>query len=193
MAAPVSSGLVGEEVVGPPASEKSPPASPPESTADSWNRIRDRERIEAEVGLAEGGGEATLISREDRTELARGYTRVVYGDHGPYVELTEKQVNWPVFVQIVRKGSEAYFDEGYPAAGAPMLYMQRRTVADRPNPPAGRWSTNRNRPEGYADYRAGFYYFQADEVARRENAEAPKAAESAEQPRKKRWGKKSSA
>merc|ERR1719335_1918607 len=42
------------------------------------------------------------------------------------------------------------------------LYAQKRRVNDRPNPPYGRWSVSNNRPEGYADYRPGYFYFACE-------------------------------
>ena len=40
-----------------------------------------------------------------------------------------------------------------------MLYSQKRTVSDRPNPPSGERSIRNNCPGGYADYKIGMCYF----------------------------------
>eukprot|EP00928_Gymnodinium_smaydae_P036185 TRINITY_DN25324_c0_g3_i1.p1 TRINITY_DN25324_c0_g3~~TRINITY_DN25324_c0_g3_i1.p1 ORF type:complete len:346 (+),score=24.45 TRINITY_DN25324_c0_g3_i1:97-1134(+) len=159
-----------------------------------------------------------LGRRLPTTLVAKGYRRVLYGDHGPYLELSESQVHWPTFLQhqrgtVVKKGPEAYYDEYHhevlprtctgasatssqpkqvpkrsnfeaaetisgsisneqsavvdldaAATETVMLYAQKRTVADRPNPPrSGKWWTLNDRPEGYADYQPGFFYLAIDE------------------------------
>lgn len=63
------------------------------SSADTWNRKRDKRKVEARLGLTEfpeadsisGGG----VRFRDRTGLllAVGYDRVLYGDHGESDEL----------------------------------------------------------------------------------------------------------
>ena len=45
-----------------------------------------------------------------------------------------------------------------PAPAHAKLYWQKKTVADRPNPPQGKDSARHDRQgEGYADYRVGFW------------------------------------
>lgn len=47
-----------------------------------------------------------------------------------------------------------------------MVYHQRRSVADQPNPPPGTHAVHNNRPDGYADYRVGRCYIAfSDELA----------------------------
>jgi len=95
--------------------------------------------------------------------LARGYERVVYGDHGPYVELTAAQINWTSFPKFRKKHALAYYDEYFTEDMSIMICAQRRPVWDRPNPPKyGKHSVNNNRPEGYADYRPDRYYMAPD-------------------------------
>ena len=58
------------------------------STADSWNRIRDKTFVEKVLCIPECGCEkATFASIVSGEVVAVGYRRVVFGDHGPYIEL----------------------------------------------------------------------------------------------------------
>ena len=75
------------------------------STADTWQRARDKARVERRLGLperppatppatplaepAEPPTSSTTFEFRDKSGLviARGYTRVLYGDHGAYIEL----------------------------------------------------------------------------------------------------------
>lgn len=43
-----------------------------------------------------------------------------------------------------------------------MLYAQKRTVVNKPNPPSGPWSAQNNRPEGYANYLIGKFYLACE-------------------------------
>ena len=62
----------------------------PASAADSWNRRRDKRRVERYLCLAEVNAAPTVPSHlffdGSGVLLARGYRRIVYGDHGAYVE-----------------------------------------------------------------------------------------------------------
>ena len=55
-----------------------------DSTADSWNRLRDKARVESELGLQETGrADVSLFDASNPgTRIAYGYKRIVYGDHG---------------------------------------------------------------------------------------------------------------
>ena len=62
------------------------------STIDSFNRVRDQASVKKHIGLPEEGNDNTmLVSAHNDTQifLATGYTRIVYGDHGPYFEFDE--------------------------------------------------------------------------------------------------------
>ena len=80
---------------------------------------------------------ASLKRLRDATMIAKGYNRVVYGDHGPYV---------------VQKTARAFYDERYTTNPYVKLYEQKKSVKGVRNPPPGLYSKNNNRPEGYADY-----------------------------------------
>mmetsp|Transcript_35230 Transcript_35230/g.64368 ORF Transcript_35230/g.64368 Transcript_35230/m.64368 type:complete len:431 (-) Transcript_35230:275-1567(-) len=141
-----------------------PPIQP--TTVDSWNRHRDQARIHANLGIPEQGDAHTMIvdPKQPGTVVGWGYLRVLYGDHGPYLELHHHQVCWASFPKVKRKCAKAYYDEHYTVSGSIKLYEQRRPVTDKPNPPGGEWSCRNNRPGGYADYRSGLVYVSADAV-----------------------------
>lgn len=151
------------------------PAAPPlgpmpdgtfRSTVDSWNRKRDRKWVEKKLGIAEKGNSTTVFVNEldTSTVIAVGYRRVLYGDHGPYIEFTKSQIHWQSFPVIKPdKPSHAYYDERFTEDQHVMAYEQRKTVRDKPNPPPGPWSVNHHRVEtGYADYQPGYVYVSAD-------------------------------
>lgn len=136
----------------------------PNSTADTWNRKRDKARVEGELGVCEWGDHTTRFAdpKDPSVVVGRGYQRVLYGDHGPYIEFHATQVNWQAFKTVKRKCDMAYYDEHYTPSGAVKAYEQRKTVRRKPNPPPGRWSARNNRPEGYADYQPGCVYMACD-------------------------------
>ncbi|CAE6945492.1 RP1 [Symbiodinium natans] len=135
------------------------------STADSANRVRDKQRVESKWGLGESG-DASLEFYDPAGELvARGYEAVVYGDHGPYIEFKEEQIYWPTFCRHRLKGPGRTHFEHYNRDVSIKLYDQFKTVADQPDPPAAfpnAFSCSNNRSEGYADYRAGRLYTSVD-------------------------------
>merc|ERR1712129_65129 len=108
--------------------------------------------------------------------FAVGYDRVVYGDHGPYIEFSKSQICWEAWPHYFEKTKRnPYFHEYYTEASHSswssndrrpvlMLYAQLRTVADRPWAPGAGPDTHAGRPNGYADYRPGRFYVPADEA-----------------------------
>ena len=85
------------------------------------------------------------------TMISIGYNRIVYGDHGPYVELTKEQINWPSFPDshFKQKPDYSYYDEYYEPETGVMLYAQKKYVTNKANPPqTGDNFTNNNRKEG---------------------------------------------
>jgi len=135
--------------------------APFQSTAVHPNRRANRNRVEAEVALPEQGIDGIEIyeaKSDGEVLLATGYTRIVYGDHGPYLEFMKEQVVWDSFPHFKGKGHIGYYDEYHSEAGT-KLYDQKMTVADQPNPPPdSEFSTNNNLREGYADYKPGMLY-----------------------------------
>lgn len=141
------------------------PASPDAAvatSADSGNRRRDKRKVEKRLKLVEGGEGARALCDRDGRLLASGYERVCYGDHGPYLELTDAQLDAAsdAFGQRFQLRCRGAFYDLYKSTGGASteLYHQTQTVATRSNPPRGRDSKNRDRPGGYANYRVGYWY-----------------------------------
>eukprot|EP01084_Bolivina_argentea_P069413 126300_1 len=141
------------------------------SLVDSNNRKQDRNRIEHSLYLPELGSNKCNISfyntsNSNQQLIATNYNRIVYGDHGPYIEFNADQINWDSFPNTQSKGdSVAYYDEFYNSDDKNVkLYAQRKTVSDQPNPPSGKYSVHHNRSEGYADYKIGMYYISPDDL-----------------------------
>eukprot|EP00747_Dinoflagellata_sp_TGD_P207907 gnl/TRDRNA2_/TRDRNA2_81443_c0_seq1.p1 gnl/TRDRNA2_/TRDRNA2_81443_c0~~gnl/TRDRNA2_/TRDRNA2_81443_c0_seq1.p1 ORF type:complete len:492 (+),score=72.83 gnl/TRDRNA2_/TRDRNA2_81443_c0_seq1:59-1477(+) len=130
------------------------------STAVFPNRIRDKLRVETQLRLPEAGDPCTefFARRSGGTLIARGYDRVVYGDHGPYVELSDHNVQWSAFPHFKPRSPWSHYDLWATSDHRLMLYAQKRNVSDKPNPPWGQWAYCNNRPEGYADYRVSKFY-----------------------------------
>jgi len=134
-----------------------------QTTVDSWNRIRDQTRIENKLGIKEEGNSSTMFCDSSYTIVADGYQRLLFGDHGPYVEFTIEQIRWTAFITSTLKCEHAYYDEHYTHVKL-KAYQQKRHVREKPNPPKGPWSVNHDRPEGYADYKVGMIYISADKI-----------------------------
>jgi len=131
------------------------------STADSWNRRRDKSRVEGELGLPESGAAIELYDASSPTTLvAHGYTRVVYGDHGSYIEFESSQIEWESLPIAILKPPHAYYDEYHSEGGFVQLYVQKRSVENKRNPPKG--GVWHNREGGYADYKVGMCYISSD-------------------------------
>jgi hypothetical protein len=129
------------------------------SQVDSPNRKRDRDLVERLWGFKEQGNRYTTYCNERSLILGNGYLRVLYGDHGPYLEVLARYLNRSAWGPRQHRGASAYYDECFDVDGTGVkLYIQRRDVSGLPNPPQGDRSCNNNRPEGYADYRVGRGY-----------------------------------
>lgn len=138
------------------------------TTADTWNRIRDRCRIECFLEIPEHGNAKThFIDPESPTSVvAVGCQRVVYGDHGPYIEFRPEEVAWNAFGSSRHlEGPDAYYQNYYSWSGGIVAYEQLRAVRHCPNPPPGQWSVWNYRRDGYADYRVGYIYIAADSLS----------------------------
>jgi len=128
------------------------------------NRERDKLRVETTLGLPEFGDATTefYAAGSGLLPVALGYDRIVYGDHGPYVEFSEHQICWSTFPVFIEKPVTCFFDECWTADMVTMLYAQKRHVTNKPNPPSGEWAVQNNRPEGYANYLVGRYYLACE-------------------------------
>lgn len=137
----------------------------PSTTILFPNRERDSMRVQRALHIAEFGNPNTRFTSLSGHHIATGYLRVVYGDHGPYVEFHVNNMVRGIWIWR-KKGPRAWYDEARLRA-APrelMLYYQKKSVSMLPNPPRGRWSVCNNRPEGYADYRVGRIYASPDQL-----------------------------
>lgn len=136
----------------------------PDSTAIYPNRVRDKERVEQALGLPEQGDETTLFTTPTGTLFAVGYLRVVYGDHGPYIEFAHEQIRCELKRRFNRPPPpDAYYDWLEPADGSKVkVYDQKRDVRNLKNPPPCGFRGNRK--EGYADYRPGRIYVNPFEL-----------------------------
>lgn len=151
------------------------------STAIYPNRIEDKIKLEQRFRLSEQGNSTTEFYYKNHL-ITKGYTRVVYGDHGPYVEFEKYHFQCTLFnafgPQIKElpeeRTSKYYYLWLCPAINInPVdefelsikklnlkVYWQIKPVTNLPNAPKredGKKS-NFNRLEGYADYKRDFYY-----------------------------------
>jgi hypothetical protein len=148
------------------------------TTAIYPNRLEDKKELENKMGLSEEGNDNTIFDLLTGMFFAIGYTRIVYGDHGPYVEFDRKHIQAGLASVFGNKidfdnlpepeESKYYFywlrtthvknpHLGYEDV---KVYLQIKPVTDLPNAPKrsdGKRSCF-NRKEGYADYRRGFFY-----------------------------------
>jgi hypothetical protein len=132
------------------------------TTAIYPNRIKDKAKLESTLGLPEFPELCTkgipILRTKDNTLISKGYTRIVYGDHGPYIEFAKDTVAFDGFT-FKKKSTYAWYDEWYSKDDThTMLYDQKKGVEMLSNPPAGDHSHRGNRNGGYADYVVGMIY-----------------------------------
>lgn len=134
------------------------------STAIYPNRKRDKHRVEATLHIQEKGNETTTFHTSLGKHFATGYNRVVYGDHGPYLEFEERHIKMALSPKFPGKlPEECYYEWLVPADGSnTKVYAQKKDVKNLPNPPAG--GHRGNRKEGYADYKPGKIYVSPYEL-----------------------------
>jgi hypothetical protein len=147
------------------------------TTAIYPNRIEDKQQLESQEHLAEDGHglEGIKFYTLNDELFAVGYVRVVYGDHGPYVEFTKDQIKLPLISKFgnkidfdnLPKKPKYYYYWLHPKGNSTVkVYLQLKTVADKPNAPKRKdgKKSSFNRKEGYADYRVGYYYVDPYEL-----------------------------
>ena len=142
-----------------------PSPIPVNTTAIYPNRQRDKARVEAIRGLKEKGNETVRLLTPRGNHFSTGYTRIVYGDHGPYIEFERRHIVSPLKQKFPGKSlpSHCYYEWLTPEDGSPVkVYDQKRDVKHLPNPPAG--GHRGNRAEGYADYKPGMLYVSPFEL-----------------------------
>mmetsp|Transcript_104172 Transcript_104172/g.127277 ORF Transcript_104172/g.127277 Transcript_104172/m.127277 type:complete len:505 (+) Transcript_104172:3-1517(+) len=144
---------------------------------DTKNRRNNRMHVRKKYYLPELGYNNSNIkfynSNNSDELIGMNYNRILYGDHGPYIEFNKEHINWNSFKHNIKnKGdSVAYYNEYYTSDKNVKLYEQLKTVRDQPNPPKGKYSVNNNRSNGYADYIVGKYYISPDNIIIHENDE----------------------
>lgn len=128
------------------------------TTAIYANRLADKKKVEETCHIEEVGNSTAKFYTPGGTLFAEGYIRVVYGDHGPYVEFNKSHIK----CKLVRKFNQpappdAYYEWLFPVGEIGVkVYDQRRDVKHLKNPPKG--GVMGNRKEGYADYVVGMIY-----------------------------------
>lgn len=162
----------------------------------TMNRLKDQAKVLRQLQLSEVGDDTTVFQEriipnkygfsagaDTPVVIGVGYERIVYGDHGAYIEFSNSQLNWKAWPHFFDKRKyNSYFNEYYtmashaqwemnwkswdknPTKGVLMLYAQSRSVSDRPWAPGCMSDPHAGRPSGYADYRPGYFYVAADEA-----------------------------
>jgi hypothetical protein len=129
------------------------------TTAIYPNRVMDKAEVETFYGLPEFGNATRKFYTKNGTLFAIGYIRVVYGDHGPYVEFERKHIKAVLMPKFAGEDIDParYYEWLYPTCDPTMkVYDQKRDVKKMKNPPEGGFRGNR--AEGYADYEVGMIY-----------------------------------
>lgn len=140
------------------------------STAIYPNRVADKIQLEQKLNIQEQGNNDTEFYTETGELFAKGYERIVYGDHGPYIEFTKEQIKTKLRSRFGNEDLDRLPDEyeykyyyvwlSPENVASLKVYWQVKTVEGLPNAPKrddGKPSKF-NRKEGYANYKRGFYY-----------------------------------
>lgn len=141
-----------------------------QSTAIYPNRLEDKQELESKLYISEQGNDSTEFYLPDNSLLSKGYERIVYGDHGPYLEFKREHLKCKMFSKfgnVIDYGNlpnlnfKYYYFWLYPQNFEQIkIYLQIKTVSNLPNAPKrtdGKKS-DFNRTEGYADYKRGYFY-----------------------------------
>ena len=140
------------------------------STAIYENRIDDKNILESKLFLSEFGNDSKLFYLPDGKIFAEGYVRIVYGDHGPYLEFNKNQIkcklyskfnNVSDFDNLPDLNFKYYYYWLFPRGNENIkVYLQIKPVTNLANAPKriDNKKSNFNRIEGYADYKRGMYY-----------------------------------
>ena len=104
------------------------------------NRISQKCFVEKHLKLPEWGNSETLfLDRTTDKIIGEGYQRIVYGDHGPYLELRESDLYWTELHHNKWKTNHCpmrFYDEYYskPNRQGIKVYFQIRPVSLQKNP-----------------------------------------------------------
>lgn len=84
-------------------------------TSGLWNRRRDLRAVRRHFGSSFGddgdGSDVTISCATSNVVLCVGYTRVLLGDHGPYLELNPASVLWENLTKVAGGGDARFYDE----------------------------------------------------------------------------------
>lgn len=140
------------------------------TTAIYSNRLEDKFELESKLSLQEEGNNFTNFYLPDGAIFATGYIRIVYGDHGPYLEFARKHIiskintkynNIIDYNNLPDENYKYYYFWLHPKDFENIkIYLQIKPVTFLPNAPKrqdGKLSSF-NRSEGYADYKRGMFY-----------------------------------
>ena len=134
------------------------------TTAIYPNRIRAKKKVEKELKLQEKGNENTIFYTLKNNIFAIGYNRIVYGDHGAYIEFEQSHIQCKLRSKFNSDlPANCYYEWLEPEDGSGVkVYDQKKDVKNLKNPPAGGFKGNRE--EGYADYKVGKIYVNPFEL-----------------------------
>ena len=141
-----------------------------QTTAIYQNRIEDKFLLEETLSLSERGTQEQKFYLPNGKIFAEGYVRIVYGDHGPYIEFDSSHIK----VKLFSKFNNTFDCNNLPALDYKYyyywlfpygdenikVYLQIKPVSDLPNAPKrnDKKPSSFNRKEGYADYKRGMFY-----------------------------------
>jgi hypothetical protein len=152
------------------------------TTAIYQNRIEDKEVLERFMKLPEEGSKDIELWIPSGPLFSRGYERVVYGDHGPYLEFRKHHILLDLLskqgLNIIKLPDQnkckIYYIGLYPVFNKKSfknikVYWQIKPVLDKPNAPRREDEKPScfNRVEGYADYKRGMYYINPYKLERK--------------------------
>lgn len=138
------------------------------TTAIYQNRIDDKNELEEKLNLQEEGNSSTKFTYNNKL-LFEGYERIVYGDHGPYIEFSLQNIrcklkskfnNYVDYDNLPIDSKYYYYWLQVIEFPDIKVYLQIKPVDNLPNAPKrndGKKSCF-NRKEGYADYKRGYFY-----------------------------------
>ena len=149
------------------------------STAIYENRKEDKAVLEDFLSLPEDGSKDIQLWIPSGPLFSTGYERIVYGDHGPYIEFQRDHIKMNLVSKLGNsieslpdpEKCKVYYIWLHPVGYSHLkVYWQIRPVTDKPNAPRredGKPSCF-GRVEGYADYKRGLYYVDPYLLERRD-------------------------
>ena len=132
------------------------------TTAIYYNRIKDKRELEASLNLEEQGNLNKEFYTPNGILFAKGYERIVYGDHGPYLEFTLSNIKLELiskFNNNIDYGNlpginyKYYYFYLVPKIDPDIkVYLQIKPVSDLPNAP----KRSDNKPSRFNSFQQEF-------------------------------------